>query len=204
MDEFQRQRIFLRAWLHGKGYFTAIEAMNFAEPLHNGTRKDGVTPEFQHQVEIALHISVLPNLVDPEATIATGILHDTPEDKNVSHAELVRRFGHKIADSTDRVNKYDPDGSPRDEAKLYEDMALCPVSSIVKGVDRGHNQRNMGGVFSEEKMHSYLDFTDRRILPMLKQARGHFPQQYAAYQNVRHLLTTQARLVRSCVLLKAA
>ena len=94
------------------------------------------------------------------------------------------------------MTKKTHDGLVRDEDELYEEMANCPISSIGKGVDRSHNQRTMGGVFGEEKMHSYLDFTDQRILPMLKIARRRFPEQEAAYEIIKFMLTTQANLVR--------
>jgi len=197
MTEFEKQRIFLRGWLHGRHYYTALAAMDFAAEHHTGLRKDGVTPEFHHQIEIALHISVLPGLIHPEETIATGILHDTVEDTTVTRYEICQRFGERIAAATWRVTKVDEEGNTRCEDALYADMSHCPIASIVKPVDRGHNQRTMGGVFTPTKMLSYVDFTDARILPMMKVARSRFHPQYQAYQLLKHLLTTQARLVRA-------
>ena len=63
MNEFQKQTVFLRGWLQGRGYNIALEAMEFARQYHQGTRKDNVTPEFAHQTEIAMHASVLPGLI---------------------------------------------------------------------------------------------------------------------------------------------
>lgn len=197
MNEFQKQTVFLRGWLNGRGYYNAIAAMEFARQHHTGTRKDGCTPEFQHQTEIAMHISVLPGLLFPEETIATAFLHDTVEDTPVSRHEIASRFGEQVADATWRVTKVDENGDKRDEDALFAEMALCPIASIVKPADRIHNQRTMGGVFTQEKMISYIDFTRARILPMMKQARVNFPQQYQAYQLLRHALTTQARIVSS-------
>tara|TARA_B100000929_G_scaffold33562_4_gene24319 strand:- start:7452 stop:8066 length:615 start_codon:yes stop_codon:yes gene_type:complete len=197
MNEFQKQTVFLRGWLNGRGYYNAIAAMEFARQHHTGTRKDGCTPEFQHQTEIAMHISVLPGLLFPEETIATAFLHDTVEDTPVSRHEIASRFGEQVADATWRVTKVDEHGEKRDEDALFAEMELCPIASIVKPADRIHNQRTMGGVFTQEKMISYIDFTRARILPMMKQARVNFPQQYPAYQLLRHALTTQARIVSS-------
>ena len=199
MNEFEKQTVFMRGWLQGRGYHTALAAMEFARLHHTGTRKDGLTPEFQHQTEIAMHASVLPGLIFPEETIATCFLHDTVEDTPGSRHEIAQRFGERVADSTWRVTKVDANGDKRDEDRLYDDMADCPIASIVKGLDRRHNQRTMGGVFAPEKMLDYVEFTDVRILPMMKKARVNFPQQYAAYQIIKGELTTQARLVRSLV-----
>ena len=197
MNEFQKQTVFLRGWLQGRGYNVALEAMEFARQHHQGTRKDNVTPEVAHQTESAIHISTLPGLIFPEATIAVAFLHDTIEDTPVSRHEVAGRFGEQIADATWRMTKIDENGDKRDEDMLYQAMAACPIASIGKPVDRLMNQHTMGGVFNQKKMLSYVDFTDERIIPMMKVARRNFPAQYAAYQNIKLGLTTQARLVRS-------
>lgn len=199
MNEFQKQTVFLRGWLNGRGYHVALAAMEFARQHHTGVRKDLVTPEFQHQTEIALHASVLPGLLFPEETIATAFLHDTIEDTAVSRHEIAQRFGERIADATWRMTKLDENGDKRDEDALFAAMAECPIASVGKGLDRCHNQRTMGGVFSESKMLDYIAFTENRILPMLKQSRANFPEQYAATQLIKNVLTTQARLVTSLI-----
>lgn len=195
--EFGRKIVFLRGWLHGRGYDKALMALEYARQKHTGTRKDGQTPEFQHQVEIALHLSVLPGLMHPEETIATGILHDTVEDTPTTIREIEHLFGEMVAAATDRMTKLDEAGEKRDEDALFAAMAQCPIASLGKPTDRAHNQRTMGGVFTLEKMVSYVDFTDQRIIPMMKQARQLFPQQYPAYMLLKTELTSQARLVRT-------
>ena len=189
MNDFQKQTVFLRGWLNGRGYTTALAAMEFARQYHTGVRKDGVTPECQHQTEIALHVSVLPGLIFPEETIATAFLHDTVEDTPVSRHEIAQRFGERTADATWRVTKVDDNGNKRDEERLYMEMAGCPIASIVKPTDRCHKVTTTVGI----------GFTDERILPMMKVARTNFPQQYAAYQLLKNTLTTQARIVGSLI-----
>lgn len=199
MNEFQKQTVFLRGWLNGRGYNTALAAMEFARQYHTGVRKDGCTPEFQHQTEIALHASVLPGLIFPEETITVAFLHDTIEDTPVSRHEIAQRFGERNADATWRMTKLDENGDKRDPQGLFDAMAECPIASAAKGLDRCHNQRTMGGVFSNNKMLGYVDETETYILPMLKKARVNFPEQYAAYQLIKNTLTTQMRLVSSLI-----
>ena len=84
-------------------------------------------------------------------------------------------------------------------------MAVDLLASLAKAIDRFNNQRSMGGVFGQTKQLSYVQFTDDFILPMLKLARGNFPDQRPAYENLKHVLVTQARLVRSwAAMLEAA
>lgn len=70
-------------------------------------------------------------------------------------------------------------------------MGYDPIASLAKGIDRMHNHQSMHGVFSAEKQKSCIEETETYILPMLHVARNQFPQQEAAYQNIKHVLQTQ-------------
>lgn len=62
---------------------------------------------------------------------------------------------------------------------------------------RGRNRPGcfMVGVFTLEKKRSYLEETERQILPMLKRAERNFPEQEPAYKNIRTVLKMQVSLV---------
>lgn len=196
----------LRGHLRGSGFYMALEALEYARSFHVGIRKDKVTPEFEHQVSIAFHVLDLPGLLFPEETIATVMLHDTVEDYGAHHeAVILSRFGARVHSGVMSVTKKIPvfvDGvkvhvTERDEDELFAAMSGEPIGSIVKPADRGHNQKTMGGAFTQDKQVSYVDFTDERIIPMMKRARHLFPQQYRAYMLLQDKLESQAALVRS-------
>lgn len=202
----ERRLSALRGHLRGGRMLMALEALEYARTHHAGTRKDGVTPEFAHQVAMAFHALDLPGLLHPEETIATVFLHDTVEDYGEHHEEIIRvRFGETVRAGVMSVTKKIPvfvDGRKvhvieRDEDELFAAMAHQPIGSIVKPIDRSHNQKTMGGVFTTAKQIGYVDFTDERILPMMKTARHLFPQQYQAYMLLQDKLESQAALVRS-------
>ncbi len=197
MNNYEKKRIYFRGWLAGRGYHRALQAYEFAAEYHQGLRKDDITPEYQHQTEIAMHVALLPDLIFPEDTIITAILHDTVEDTNVSRHDVASKFGEVVADATWRVTKVEANGDKRDEDQLYIDMAANAISSIVKPADRKNNQGTMGEVYTPEKMMAQVEFTETRILPMIKVARKAFPQQMAAYQLLQNELTTQNRMVRA-------
>lgn len=191
-----KERIALRHWLLGRGWYQAVEAMTYAEGHHNGLRKDGVTPEFSHQVSICLYLATLaPHLLHPEATITTGFLHDVCEDYDVEFAEIERLFGAQVADATHAMTKVHK-GIKRHPDEVKAAQEKCPIASVVKGADRIHNQSTMAGVFGPEKIGLYLAETEEYILPMLKTARRRFPQQDGAYQNERVVLRTQNGILR--------
>jgi (p)ppGpp synthase/HD superfamily hydrolase len=195
MEKFSKRRISLHYWLLGKGYLKALKAMDFAAEYHKGTRKDGVTPEFDHQISIAHYVrTLLPSLEFAEETLCVIFLHDVCEDYHVSREEIERQFGTRVADAVWRMTKTWR-GQKMDEARLFEAMAECPIASIAKGADRIHNLQSMVGVFTPEKQKTYMGEVRDLFLPMLKKARKLFPQQEAAYENIKHMLTSQLELI---------
>lgn len=197
IDRVQRNTIAVRHTLIGKGWYTALEAMEFAGTFHKGKRKDGITPEFFHQIEIAGFLLTLSDsLLFPQETIAVSFLHDCPEDYDVGFEELEVKFGSKISRSTKCVTKTHRGAKSVPEI-LFGEMANDPIASVVKGVDRIHNQGSMLGVFSREKQGLYLEETDTLILPMLKAARKKHFRQYNAYMNIMFMLKGQCNMIRS-------
>lgn len=193
-EYFAKRRIALIHYLAGKGYTTAARALAFAEKYHKGTRKDGLTPEFQHQVEIALQVITLRDLADEETTVAAALLHDVREDYPVSYQEISGRFGQIIADSVEKLSKI-VDGIKKPNDLYFKEIANCPIASIVKGCDRSHNFQSMPKVFSAKKQKEYLKEGFDFFLPMLKEAQKNYPEQFLAYQNVRNNLKTQMYLL---------
>ena len=195
-----KRLIALRFWLQGRDYHKALRAMEYNRQLFQGTRKDGITPEFDHHVCQAQYLRTLPGLLHPEATLAAIFFHDTPEDRNIAFDEIRMlypedpSFGDLVAQATRKVTKTWR-GKSFDEDTLFEAMADCPVASVVKGGDRIHNLQSMVGVFTLEKKRSYLEETERQILPMLKRAERNFPEQEPAYKNIRTVLKMQVSLV---------
>ncbi len=192
-QDYQKMKIALRAFLQGRRYFTALKAMDLAEKLHDGVRKDG-QPEFSHQVSQALYaITLVDLLIYPEETIAVIFLHDTIEDKNITHRELVTQFGSRIADATLKMSKV-VNGIRTPDEIYYAGLPMCPIASVGKGFDRVHNLMSMLGGFSPSKRVSYIEETLDKVVPMLKLARRSFPEQYSAYENIKFVMTNQVQL----------
>jgi (p)ppGpp synthase/HD superfamily hydrolase len=201
MNKFEKRKLVLRQQLIGAGFFEALAAMEFAERYHTGTRKDGVTPEFDHQVSIALYVMTLPDLIYREEAIATIFLHDVKEDFGVANGEMLaifrdKEFGLRVVEAVDCMTKKWRD-EVRDEDDLFVRMANNAIASIAKGADRMHNLQSMIGVFTADKQRSYIAFAKERILPMLKAARRNFPHQVRAYENIKFVLNSQIELIEA-------
>lgn len=173
----------------------ALEAMEYASHYHTGMRKDGKTPEFHHQVSIALFLRTLEKgLLFPQETIAAAILHDVVEDYNVSTSEIKLKFGDAVANAVNALSK-SADGFKKAEGDYYHIIGTNPIASVVKGADRINNVQTMPGVFSKEKQRSYVAESKNLILPMLKVARRKFPAQEAVYENIKHMLVSQLSII---------
>ncbi len=197
MTEYSKLFISLRYYLIGRGYFEALKALSFARQHHSGTRKDGVTPEFQHQVEIALFITTLPGLgKNEEKVIMAAILHDVMEDYNVSRDEMVSLFGEEMTEIVWLLTKKFG-GMVKDKDFYFSEMSNNLIAAMVKGADRIHNVQSMVGVFTLEKQKQYLLEVEFNFLPMLKKAKYSFPEYTAAYFNIIHMLKSQVELIHA-------
>lgn len=202
MTKFEKKLLTLRQQLVGARYHHALAALEFAIRYHTGLRKDGVTPEFQHQVEIALFALTLPDLMYRQAVIATILLHDVREDYGVSAHEIRELFFEdaEFAEMVDRaVENMTKEfrGVKKDEQALFDAMSQDPIASIAKGCDRMHNLQSMVGVFKMAKQKEYIKEVHDLFLPMLKKARRLFPHQVNAYENIKHILQSQIQLIEA-------
>lgn len=198
-DVHLKERATLLGWLHGRGWTNAVRALHFAEAHHNGVRKDGITPEFSHQVHIALYLTTLtPHFLRGEDLFATTFLHDTCEDHDVTFEEIEDLFGSTVCKSVMAMTKvYQGVRFPPDYiARLQADD---DIASLNKGADRIHNQATVVGVFSPKKIEEYIGETRSHILPMLKAARKNFPEQDGAYLNIRTVLTSQVTALEALI-----
>ena len=201
-DEFAKKKSSLRYWLLGcsetnRSFLSSLEAMEFGAGFHTGTRKDGVTPEFHHQISIACYLrTLLGKMRFPSETLSAIMLHDVSEDYDVGFEELEAKFGPIVTEAVHRLTKKFR-GQVKNTEQYFEEISNCPIASIVKGADRINNVQTMVGVFSIEKQKAYIKEVDDHFLPMLKAARRRFPDQEAIYENIKMMLISQSHLIRA-------
>lgn len=201
MSDFQKLDIALKYYLHGARYFTALKAYHYAKKHHSGFRKDLVTPEFQHQIEICLFVTTLKNVPNEEEAITIAILHDVLEDNGyITLEEFIKEFGADMAFKVGLISKEIEGVKTYNAAPEYFGrMANEPIVALVKGCDRIHNLQTMGGVFSKEKQAQYVEETREFFLPMLKTAENQDPELHMAFANIRTMLKYQMKLVMAAI-----
>ncbi len=193
----QKQLTYMRGLLDGRAWYKACAALELARSLEEGFRKDGCTPKFHHQLQVArLVATLLPHLMHPEETIAAAFLHDLREDhpKEVNAAALAAQFGPLVAEAVWALSKKSG-GLTKDYELYFAELAKDPIASIVKLCDRAHNLHTMQGVWTPEKQQAYAEEIDRWFFPMIKAARHNFPRQYGAYENLKIILVIQHEMV---------
>lgn len=202
--KFLKLKLQLRGYLTGaaqfdKSYLCTLNALNLAEKWHTGTRKDKVTPEFQHQIEITQFLRTLvPQLMYPANTLSAALLHDTGEDYSlyVSMEDILNATNSEVVNAVKLLTKKNH-MFVKDVNQYFHEMSLCPISSVVKGVDRIHNLQTMVGVFSPAKQLSYIEEVETYFLPMLKKAKRNFPQQEAVYEMIKFVLVNYVNLIKA-------
>lgn len=200
-NNYQKLFIAMRYWLigmaqHDKQYLIALKALEYAKQIHIGFRKDGKTPEFQHQIEITHYLRTLyTGLQYPAETLAAAFLHDVPEDYDISFEELESLFGKRVTDAVRLLTKQYR-SEKKDMETYFEEMAMCPIASVIKGGDRIHNHQTMHPVFTKEKQKSYILETETYIVPMLKKARHLHVEQEFIYENIKFVLRSQMVMVK--------
>lgn len=190
----------LRHYLKGKGFHNALKALKFGEDEHlkigTGFRKDKVTPNFYHQIEIGLFLITLKEVVHEEETIIAGLLHDVMEDCDIEKKVIEDKFGKLSADAVEKLTK-EFKGIKKDMQNYFDVVATCPIASLVKLADRMNNVASMVGVFTIPKQEDYVKEIKEYFIPLLKEARGNFPEQSMSYHNMSLFLKQMCKTVEA-------
>jgi (p)ppGpp synthase/HD superfamily hydrolase len=193
-DKFSKLYIALKFRLKGMEFYDAMRALEFAREIHSGMRKDGTTPEFQHQLEIAHYAMTLKDIEDLEGVIICSLLHDTDEDyPHLIPLDELQSFGQSRASAIRTLNKHT---APKGYDEYFARISQDKLASIVKGLDRINNFQSMNrGMFTIEKQKKYAHEVMYYFLVMLKIARKNFPRQMDAYYNIEYMLKSQHELI---------
>jgi GTP diphosphokinase / guanosine-3',5'-bis(diphosphate) 3'-diphosphatase len=139
--EAERHRPSLNVGLIRRAHEVAAQA-------HEGQMRASGEPYIDHPLEVARYIAELQ--LDAE-TIAAALLHDVPEDTDLSLLDLERKFGGEVARLVDGVTKLSKFGSARSmeeqQAENIRKMFLAMAEDvrvvIIKLADRLHNMRTL-------------------------------------------------------------
>jgi guanosine-3',5'-bis(diphosphate) 3'-pyrophosphohydrolase len=131
-------------------------AHQVAEQAHEGQLRASGEPYISHPVEVAHYLATLQ--MDAE-TLAAGLLHDVPEDTDMTIQDIEKRFGREVGRLVDGVTKLSKFGSARSMEeqqaenirKMFMAMAEDVRVVIIKLADRLHNMRTLSFLPAEKQ-----------------------------------------------------
>ena len=131
------------------------EAYRFADAAHLGQFRADGKPYITHPIAVAGMVADWK--LDAQAVMA-ALMHDTIEDRGVTKAELIEKFGAPTADLVDGLTKLDKlQFSTREEgqAESFRKMLLAMARDVrvvlVKLADRLHNMRTIRALAPERR-----------------------------------------------------
>jgi GTP diphosphokinase / guanosine-3',5'-bis(diphosphate) 3'-diphosphatase len=132
------------------------KAYVYSAKVHQGQIRKSGEPYLVHPLEVA---GLLAEMRLDEASIVTGLLHDTIEDTLATREEIAELFGPEIADLVDGVTKLSQfsAGNTQEEkqAENFRKMVVAMAKDIrvllVKLADRTHNMRTLEHMSSEKQ-----------------------------------------------------
>ncbi len=124
------------------------KAYVYSAKVHQGQLRKSGEPYLVHPLEVA---GILAEMKLDEASVVTGLLHDTIEDTLATRDEVGELFGPEIADLVDGVTKLSQfsaaNTQEEKQAENFRKMVVAMAKDIrvllVKLADRTHNMRTL-------------------------------------------------------------
>ncbi len=132
------------------------KAYVYSAKVHQGQIRKSGEPYLIHPLEVA---GILAEMRLDEASVVTGLLHDTIEDTLATKEEIAELFGPEIAELVDGVTKLSQftAGNTQEEkqAENFRKMVVAMAKDIrvllVKLADRTHNMRTLEHMSPEKQ-----------------------------------------------------
>ena len=127
----------------------------YAMKAHGSQVRASGEAYFNHPLEVA---AILAEMKLDTATIVAALLHDTVEDTEATHQEIVEKFGPEIAalvDGLTKIKKLDMVTKEATQAENLRKLLLAMSRDVrvllVKLADRLHNMRTLHHVKPEKR-----------------------------------------------------
>jgi GTP pyrophosphokinase len=138
------------------GEITQIKkAFQFSDAAHLGQYRHSGEPYITHPVAVA-ELCATWRLDAP--SIMAALMHDVIEDTGCSKADLVEKFGNKVAELVEGLTKLDKlefqshaEAQAESFRKMFMAMARDVRVILVKLADRTHNMRTLDAVPMEKR-----------------------------------------------------
>ncbi|MFA6619977.1 MAG: HD domain-containing protein, partial [Bacilli bacterium] len=150
MHNFEQLRELFYTYIKNPADRKMVEdAYHLADLKHTGVLRKSGEPYIHHPIEVAY---ILAELQSGPETLASGLLHDTVEDTDLTIEDIRKQFGDDVAMIVDSLTKIqrmklshrtEQDFEAEDHRKIFLGMAKDVRVILVKLADRLHNMRTL-------------------------------------------------------------
>lgn len=155
-----------------------IKALALMKKYHEGQTRKGKEhiPYIIHPLMMACHAFALG--IANDVIIPVCLLHDVIEDCNVTLDEL--GMNEEVAEAINLVTFKETEGLTHQESKAiyFKKISENKTASIVKLLDRCNNVSTMATGFSKERIASYIDETEKYVIPLLDMVKHEYNEYY--------------------------
>lgn len=177
--------IYLYGFTKGAKMRLAMKGVTKAHEWHAGQLRDDKTPYVEHVLKVCRS---LINLNNPEiitdVVACAALLHDSVEDKKTTLGNMEKEFGPEVAFLVDQVTKRE-----EETKEEYFKRITDPRAILIKGEDRRWNITTMVTLAQQirniDRLEKYIEETESKILPMLKEARRNYLEYSDAFVSIR-------------------
>lgn len=175
------------------------KALNQMIKAHDGQYRKGSghVPYIIHPLIMACHAFALG--IGTDDLISACLLHDVVEDCGVLVEEL--DANDVVKEAVALLSFRTVEGKTKEESKAeyFAKISENSLASMVKIIDRCNNVSTMATAFSDEKMASYIDETEKYVLPLIKYVKHSNDQYYNAAFLLKYqllsVMETQKRML---------
>ena len=142
-----------------------LKATQFAALKHcDQRRKDGKTPYIIHPISVAMILSEIGSIEDPEI-LSAALLHDTLEDTDTSAHELDKNFGSRVRIIVEELTDNDMlTFSQRKQMQIDNAPYLSKDATLVRIADKISNVsdviENPPPEWNQKRCNKYVDWAE--------------------------------------------
>ena len=180
----------------------------YSAQVHANQKRRSGEPYLNHPLAVA---DILASLKLDEASIVTGLLHDTVEDTCATIDDIRERFGANVAELVDGVTKIGQipfSSSEHKQVENYRKMLLATAKDLrvllVKLADRLHNMRTLDHMpekkrvaIATETMEIYSPMAHRLGIHWIKQELEDLAFSYVYAEDFKKLSDRMASHVQN-------
>lgn len=195
----ERMHAFIRGAATAHQLSETLKALKLSKEAHQGQTRKGKAgvPYIIHPLMMVCHALAMG--IRKDAVLAAILLHDVVEDcegytlESLAAGEETRGLVRLLTKSWETGRS-----TPEKKEAYYAQIRENPDAAFIKVLDRANNLSQMALGLNRAKMITFMDETDRYVMPMvemLKEVAGYNDAMFLVKYQMLSLMETARRLI---------